>query len=58
MAIWDNLQCHNTRLPLGHTTILILCMYEICIWMNVQWHAMYVCDIVSIVVCPRGNLVL
>ena len=22
MAIWDNLQCHNTRLPLGHTTIL------------------------------------
>ena len=22
MAIWDNLQCHNTRLPLWHTTIL------------------------------------
>ena len=22
MAIWDNLQCHNTRLPLEHTTIL------------------------------------
>ena len=22
MAIWDNLQCHNTRLPLGHTTML------------------------------------
>ena len=21
------------------------CMYEICIWMNVQCHAMYVCDI-------------
>ena len=23
----------------------MLCMYEICIWMNVQCHAMYVCDI-------------
>ena len=22
MAMWDNLQCHNTRLPLGHTTTL------------------------------------
>ena len=24
MAIWDNLQCHNIRLPLGHITILII----------------------------------
>ena len=23
----------------------MLCMYKICIWMNVQCHAMYVCDI-------------
>ena len=23
-AIWDNLQRHNTRLPLGHTTILTI----------------------------------
>ena len=44
MAIWDNLQCHNTRLPLGHTTILTKCMcmdaiqfiYWICKLVNVQ----------------------